>query len=352
MIHPRGKDLTIVAEISCNHKGDLADAKRLIELAKVSGADAVKIQVYDETEMAYGDPLGCEGYKIRGTKWDGQNLFELYKKTRTPAEWVEPLFDHAQSVGIPIFSSVFSAKGLEALERVGCPAYKIAAFEADHLQLLRAVHKTNKQMFVSVSNIHDADDVISLQEFKAKSYRESKENKLVVMHCTSAYPTERKHARLDYINSLKSLFPVVGYSDHNRSLRVAEYAAVLGAQVIERHLTIGGETEDAEFSLNPAQFKLYSHNIRRALESMTLFVPDDQEREHKQFKRTVYAIQDIKFGEAITDKNTAALRGNIEHQDMIKAYQYPDILETGYKAQRPIYKGERITWPMIMWKTK
>lgn len=321
-----GQQPYIVAEISCNHRGSLDEARELIEIAKNNGADAAKIQVYTPDELVID-----KNYVIRGGAWDNTNLYELYTKTQTPHEWVPKLFDHARNINFPIFASVFSLKGLELLEKLGCPAYKIASFECSDLRLVERCVQTGKPVIVSVSGTAEPTIIFRLSMMKPQP---------IVMHCTSQYPTPMIHASLNRIHLYRTMFNYVGYSDHNESLTVASHAVTAGAVVIERHLTKNPETEDKGFSLNPAQFKLYVQGIRRA-GAMLAFTDHKQERiDYKQFMRCVYATKDMKKGEYITEENTATFRPYIEYS--IKAQDYPSVLAR--KLIMPIKKGQAVTW--------
>lgn len=319
----------IVAEISCNHGGSIKEALNLIDIAREKGADAAKIQVYTPDEMVID-----KDYTINGGTWDGLNLYELYTKTQTPHEWVPQLFDYARNTNFPLFASVFSLKGLKLLESLGCPAYKIASFEASDLHLVQRCIRTGKPVVVSISEVSDSMIMHQLANMRPQP---------IVMHCTSQYPTPLEHASLHRIHLYRALFNQVGYSDHNVSFTVAAHAVTAGATIIERHLTKNTNTEDGEFSLNPAQFKLYVQSIRRAGKMMAFTDHQQVKVDSTQFTRCVYALKDIKKGEHITEENTATFRPFCAAA--ISAKHYPSIL--GQKALTSIKKGQYVAWSNV-----
>ena len=125
----------VIAERSANHNGSLDVARRIISAAKACGADAVKLQTYRPETIT----LDCdtEEFTIRGGLWDGRTLFDLYREAHMPWEWHAPLFEHARTLGITIFSSPFDSTAIDLLEDLNSPAYKIASFEAVDLPLIR-----------------------------------------------------------------------------------------------------------------------------------------------------------------------------------------------------------------------
>ena len=129
----------IVAELSGNHSGSLKKALKLIKAAKKAGADAVKIQTYTADTITLDHD--SQDFMISEGLWAGQTLHDLYTKAHLPWEWHKPLFEHAQSIAITIFSSPFDTSAVDFLEDLNVPAYKIASFEATDLNLIEYVPK-------------------------------------------------------------------------------------------------------------------------------------------------------------------------------------------------------------------
>ena len=139
----------IIAEISGNHNGSLKKAIKLIEAAKKSGADFVKLQTYTADTLTLKS--SNKDFQITDKKslWTGETLYNLYKKAYTPWEWHKKLFQVAKKNKITIFSTPFDETAVDFLEKLNTPAYKIASFENNHIPLLQKILKTKKPLIVS-----------------------------------------------------------------------------------------------------------------------------------------------------------------------------------------------------------
>jgi len=137
----------IVAELSGNHNGSLDRAIELMEKAHACGADAIKIQTYTEDSLTLDSKR--DEFLLKGGLWGGMTYYELYKKAKTPREWMKPLFEHAKAHGILLFSSPFSFEDVDCLEKAGCPIYKIASYELNDLKLIDYCASKGKPMVMS-----------------------------------------------------------------------------------------------------------------------------------------------------------------------------------------------------------
>lgn len=298
----------MVAELSCNHEGSLDKMRSLMYKAREASADAVKIQVYDANDMT------VDNYKIEGGPWDGRSLYDLYKKNAINYDWLPTLFSYAKDLEIPLFASVFSEKGLNALEEVNCPAYKIASFELNDIYLIRKVAKTNKPVILS-AGMADLDEID-----KACTFLDPFNSAL--LHCVSAYPTPINETNLWKIPLYMSMFSsIVGFSDHTTGIRVGPLAVAAGARIIEKHMGDGSKTSDDEaFSITPHVFKHYAYLCRQAAEAS--FKATTSEGASLLLRRSVYAVKDIQEGEAFTPENIKCLRPSFG----ICASRYPQVL--------------------------
>ncbi|WP_427979752.1 pseudaminic acid synthase [Agarivorans sp.] len=236
----------IIAELSANHNGSLANALHSLEVFKSCGADAVKIQSYTADTMT----IDCDRpeFKIQGGLWDGYTLYELYKEAHTPFEWHQALFDKAAELGLTLFSSPFDETAVDLLESLNTPAYKIASFEAIDLPLIARVAQTGKPIIIStgMANLEEITEAVN-------TAREHGATQLILLHCISAYPAPVEQANLLNIADLAKRFDCIsGLSDHSMGTLLPVAATVLGASVIEKHVilerSMGGP--DSAFLLN------------------------------------------------------------------------------------------------------
>lgn len=296
----------IIAELSANHNGDINRAYAIMEEAKKSGADAIKIQTYTHDTMT----IDCdsEDFQIRGGLWDGQSLYELYKGAHLPWDWNKLLFEKAKELGITIFSTPFDFSAVDLLEELNAPAYKIASFELIDLPLIARVAKTGKPMIIStgMGNLEEITEAIS-------TARENGCNDLVVLHCVSGYPAPYDEYNLKTVTDLAQRFDVLsGLSDHTIENATSVAAVALGACLIEKHVTLdrdGGGADDS-FSLEPKELSDLCRDTNIAWEAIGTVNYDRTEAEkgNVKFRRSLYVVKDIKAGEKFTHENVRCIR--------------------------------------------
>lgn len=290
----------IVAEISGNHGGVLSNAVRLIKAAKRAGADAVKTQCYDPDSMTLD--LTKPDFIVQDGIWKGRSLYDLYTKAHTPPAWHPELYKVARGEGITVFSSVFDKRGVDLLEDINCPAYKIASFEIVDIPLIEYAAQTGKPLIISTG-------MASRNEI-SDAYVAARRNALL-LHCVSNYPTKVEDARLNRLAELRMLAAndSVGLSDHTLGTEIPIAATALGAVLIEKHLKLqfgGVATEDDAFSSIPSEFMKMIEAVKRIwLALHNTATSDDGSR---QFRRSLYAVADIKEGECYTEQNIRSIR--------------------------------------------
>lgn len=241
----------IIAELSCNHGGDFRRACDLVLTAAKAGCTAVKLQCFEAEEMATPGPL------LTGL-WAGRDKLDLYREAETPQEWFRPLFDLAHLNGLTAFSSIVSPRGVDDLEAMGVPAYKVSSFELTDTHLLRYLSATGKPVYLSTGMASDPEIREALDALYPCD--------VTLLHCVSAYPCPLGAANIPNIGRLRQDFGRrVGLSWHNVS-PVGPVAAVLeGAVAVEVHVRDDGpDTLDAPFSYRPAELAQLVRLIREA----------------------------------------------------------------------------------------
>ncbi len=296
----------LIAEISANHAGSLNKAKRLIDISKNVGADAVKLQTFDADMMTLNSK--DKDFIIQDGIWKGYKLWDLYDKAKTPLEWHRELFRYAKKMKIKIFSSPFSEKSVDFLEKLNCPAYKIASFEMCDLTLIKHIARKKKPVIIStgtqsLNNVELVNKYVKKYGIKDYSF----------LYCVSKYPSKIEDFNLNNIKILKDKLKCkVGLSDHSVGPEIARAAVFVGAEIIEKHINLdkNGESLDSKFSSNQKDFIELRHEIDSAynLLGKKHFFISKKEKQNKIFRRSIYSIKDIKKGEIFTRHNIKRIR--------------------------------------------
>lgn len=296
----------VIAEMSANHNGNLDSAFSIINEAKKSGADAVKIQTYraDTITIKSGQP----DFQINEGLWAGKSLYELYEWAHTPWEWHPALFEHARKIGITLFSSPFDPTAVDLLEGLGAPAYKIASFEAIDLPLIKYVAATGKPMIIS-TGMADGEEI---QE-AVDAAREGGCKELAILHCVSGYPAPAEDYNLATIPDMIQRYGLVtGLSDHTLDNTTAIASIALGAAIVEKHFTLdrnGGGPDDS-FSLEPAELAALCSGTRTAWQALGKidYGRKSSESGNAKFRRSLYFVADVRAGQIITSDVVRSIR--------------------------------------------
>ncbi|MDR1450855.1 MAG: pseudaminic acid synthase [Helicobacteraceae bacterium] len=325
----------IVAELSANHAGSLANALKAIDLAKAAGADAVKIQTYEPDTLT----IDCdkEDFMIRGGLWDGRTLYDLYREAYTPFVWHKALFERAKEIGVTIFSSPFDAACVDLLESLNASAYKIASFEIVDFELIAAAAKTKKPLIISTGASSEEEIGEALEIARSNGATQ-----IALLHCVSEYPAPIEAANTRTIAYLKKRFDTeVGLSDHTLGLSAAVTGVALGATLIEKHFTPDRSlaSPDSAFSIDPSAL---SDLKRAAIEAWKTLGAEgikraEGETRNRIFRRSIYAIKDIKKGEPFMRDNTRVIRPGYG----LAPKELPRVLHSF--AAKDISRGEAIT---------
>ncbi len=332
----KGQKPYIIAELSANHGGDIKRAKNSIKAAKECGANAVKIQTYTPDTMT----LNClkEDFLIKEGLWKGYNLYKLYEEAYTPFEWHEELFDYAKKNNITIFSTPFDETAVDLLENLNTPAYKIASFEITDLPLIKYAASKNKPMLLStgMANFDEVKEAI-------ETIKNQDNNKILLFHCISNYPTDISESQLGDINFLRENFNVeVGLSDHTTTNLASILATALGANAIEKHFKLDEKEcgPDSSFSIMPEQLKELVSDCKMTFEATKVnqLIRPESENKNRKFRRSIYFVRDLLKNHILTKNDIKRVRPGYG----LDSKYFDQII--GKKLNRNVEFGDPVSW--------
>ena len=287
-----------IAEIGGNFL-NFDQAKALIDAAASAGADAIKLQTYRaETVSSKVAMFDMENTGV-------MSQFDLFKKLEIGKELHKKVFDYAEEKGIDWFSTPAHPEDVDMLHSLGVCCYKIGADDATNIPFLRYVAKQGLPIILSTGmcTMKEVEEAVSTIE-------EEGNDKLVILHTVSGYPTHPADVNLNNILTLKRRFPHyhIGFSDHSLATTAAIAAATMGAAVVERHFTIDKNAEgpDHMLSSTPDEMKLIIDTVRtiEVMKGSFVKMPFGVEVPNKKNNRkSIIATKPIKKGELLTEEN-------------------------------------------------
>ena len=334
-----GHPVFVIAEASANHHQKFDEAVKIVHAAKDAGADAVKLQTYTPDTMT----IACNRpeFQIKGTIWEGRNLYELYKEAYTPWDWQPRLKQVANSIGLELFSTPFDETAVDFLEKMNVPAHKLASFELVDIPLIRKMAQTGKPLIIStgMATVEEIEEAVG-------TARQAGAAQIALLKCTSAYPSPAQEMNLTTIPELARRFGVpVGLSDHTLGIAVPVAAVALGACIIEKHLTLSRSEPgpDSAFSLEPEEFRAMVDAVRVAEKALgeVHFGFSPHEASSRVFRRSLFVVCDVKQGEVFTAQKVRSIRPGYG----LHTRHLTEIL--GQHAARDIERGTPFSWDMI-----
>jgi pseudaminic acid synthase len=334
-------DAFIIAELSANHNGSIEIAIETIRAAKRAGADCIKLQTYTADTLTINSKK--DDFKIKGTIWEDKYLYDLYKEAYTPWEWHQQLFEVAAEEGLVCFSSPFDPTSVEFLEKLGAPAFKIASFEITDIPLIELVASKGKPVIISTGIASQQDIELALEA----CYRLGNKN-VALLKCTSSYPAPMEEANLVMVKDMAERYGVItGLSDHTIGITAPVVSVCFGAKIIEKHFildrSIGGP--DASFSMNEGEFSEMVRCVREAEKAIGIvdYELTEKQKKGRDFSRSLYAVEDIKAGEIITNKNLRSIRPGFgmhpKHLNTVLGKRLNKDIEAGTPLSFDIIEG-------------
>lgn len=303
------KTVFIIAEAGVNHNGSIEIAKKLIDVASESGADAVKFQTFKAEKLVSKNAQKADYQKETTDTTESQ--FDMIKKLELDVDTHKKLIAYCKTKNIMFLSTPFDHDSIELLNDLGLEMFKIPSGEITNLPYLRHIGKLNKKVILStgmadIGEIEDALDVLIVAGTK-------KEN-ITVLHANTMYPTPMEDVNLKAMVTIGNTFDVAyGYSDHTLGIEVDIAAVAMGANAIEKHFTLDKNMEgpDHKASLEPDELKAMVkaiRNIELALGSCVKKPSKSEMPNMSVARKSIVAKTDIKKGDKLSEDNITVKR--------------------------------------------
>lgn len=248
-----GEPCYVIAEVGNNHNGDFDRAIALVDAAVAAGADCAKFQMRKLDEVYRASSLSGKDDDLAV-----EYTLDLLRRFELPTAQQKKIAEYCAAKGIEYLCTPWDAKSVAVLEGFGVQAYKVASADLTNLPLLACLTATGKTLIVS-TGMSTTDEIKA-----AAKFLDDRNAGYMLLHCQSTYPAALHNIHLRFMETLREIHPVVGYSGHERGIAVSTAAVALGAVVIERHITLDREMEgpDHAASLEPEEFKALVSGIR------------------------------------------------------------------------------------------
>lgn len=297
----------IIAEAGVNHNGNIETARKLVDVAVMAGADAVKFQTFKAESLVRRDARKAD-YQMETTD-QGESQFDMLKKLELTLEMHEQLSEYCRQKEIMFLSAPFDIDSLHYLMELGVDIIKIPSGEITNYPLLREAGRTKKRIIISsgMSTLNEVKNAV-------KVLKDNGSSDVTVLHCNTEYPTPYDDVNLRAMYTLKEELGVpTGYSDHTQGIEVPIAAAALGAAVIEKHFTLDQNMEgpDHKASLEPDELEAMVRairNIENALGDGKKEPSKSEKRNLGIVRKSIVAKHDIKAGELFTEENLTTKR--------------------------------------------
>lgn len=329
----------IVSEIGINHNGDLSLAKECISASVEAGADAVKFQNYDVDDFIINEKVSFS-YLHKGKKVSESQRKMFERCQFSFAQYIE-LKEYAKKEKIILFTTPSGINGVNEIQKLGLPIIKNASDSLNNLTLVKKIGETGKTSVLStgMSTLSEIEEAV-------KVFRKTKNNNLVLLVCTSNYPTKPENVNLSRIISLAKKFGcLVGFSDHTEGNYSAIGATILGSVYIEKHFTIDKKLKgpDHWFSADPDEFKKYVDVIRDTEKSIgngLIGYEKSEIKPRRDFLLTLTFNKSIKKGSIISEDDIIFARPGTG-----LAPKYISDF-TGKRLLKDVSKGDKLAFNM------
>lgn len=299
----------VIAEAGVNHNGDLEIAKKLVDAASEAGANVIKFQTYQASQLAT-EQAEQAAYQTKALNQSEGQLAMLKRLELQPEHHAE-LINYCRKQNIEFLSSAFDMSSIGLLASLKLKRWKVPSGEITNLPYLRQIGSQGKPVILStgMANLGEIEAAITALEAAG-----TPRTLITVLHCNTEYPTPMPDVNLLAMGSIRNAFKVaVGYSDHTLGIEVPIAAVTLGAKVIEKHLTLDRNSPgpDHQASLEPHEFAamvIAIRNIEKALGDGIKRASSSEQQNIAVVRKSLVASRFIRAGETFSSYNVTTKR--------------------------------------------
>lgn len=329
------KKVFIIAEAGVNHNGDINLAKKLIDVAKESGADAVKFQTFISEKVVSRYAMKAE-YQNENTQ-SKETQLEMVRKLELSFDEFFELSEYCRKKGIEFLSTAFDFESIDFLDSLEMRTWKIPSGDITNLPYLIKIANLNQTVILStgMSTIEDIRSAVT-------TLKDNGSGDITILHCTTEYPTPYGDVNLSAMKTIETEFAVpVGYSDHTKGIEISIAAVAMGATIIEKHFTLDRSMKgpDHKASLEPEELKYMVTAIRNVEVAIGSSAKKPAESEQKNMaiaRKSIIVKCNIRKGEIFTEDNLTVKRPGMG----ISPMRWFDVL--GQTASRDFEEDELV----------
>jgi len=302
-----GRPVFVIAEAGVNHNGRLDLALKLVDAAVAAGADAVKFQTFvvDEGTPKFLDKAEYQKSELL----KNESMYQMLKRLELGLDAFIEIKLYCDKKNIIFLSTPCDFKSLEMLDKIGVPAFKIGSGDLTFIPLISKVAKKGKPVIIStgMANLEEVKEAV-------KAIEAAGNRKIVILQCTTDYPTEFKDANLNVLKFFQKIFDYpIGFSDHTPGLEASIAAVALGAKLVEKHFTLDKNLvgPDHRASIEPSELKALVEGIRKVESAMGDYKKKPTKQElliAKKVRKSIVAAKNLKKGEAINRNSIKVMK--------------------------------------------
>lgn len=336
----KNSSVFIIAEAGVNHNSSVEIAKKLIDLAKDVGADAIKFQSF-KTEEIVSTKTGKATYQHRSNE---STQYEMLKKLELSFDEFKELKKYCDGKKLEFIITPYDCDSVDFFVGIGVKTFKLASADLINKQLIQKIVETKKDLILSVGMASLGEIERTLKFINTFNNA----NRITLMHCTTAYPTAYEDVNMNFLTTLKQTFGLpIGYSDHTLGIEISLMAVSYGAKIIEKHFTLDKQMEGPDHfaSSEPDEFRSMVQSIRhleKAFGENQKTITADEKNNMYFMRRSLHASKDIDKNHILQKEDIKIIRPF----DGVNPWNLEDVI--GQKIKNNLKENDPIRWQDLL----